>query len=129
MNQKSRDIVKKIVYLRKSNNIKPEHLAFLLKITEDEYKKIERGSGEITLSQVLQIAEIFKIEAARLFDEIESITHLNIPQGITEINFKITVKSQDPIDIESEIAKQFGLYKPAPNEQIIKKSGLARRRW
>ena len=104
-------------------------MASVLEISDEQYKKVERGTSEITLSQVFRIAEIFKIQAGRLFDESESMAHLNIPQGITEINFTITVKSQDPIDIQSEIAKKFGFSIPTPKEEILKKQGLARRRW
>lgn len=129
MNQSSKDLVKKIAQLRRSNGIKPEEMASVLEISGEQYKKLERGTGEITLSQVFRIAEIFKIQAGSLFDESEGMAHINIPSGITEINFTITVKSQDPIDIHSEIAKKFGLSRPSPKEEIIKKHGLARRRW
>jgi DNA-binding XRE family transcriptional regulator len=129
MNQQSKDITKKIGQLRRSNGIKPEQMALVLGISSEQYKKLERGVGEITVSQVFRIAEIFKIQAGGLFDESESIAHINVPQGITEINFTITVKSHDPVDIESEIAKKFGLSMPTPKQDIVKKSGLARRRW
>jgi transcriptional regulator with XRE-family HTH domain len=99
-----------------------------LGISAEQYNKLERGFGEITISQVFRIAEIFKIPAGGLFDERESVAHINIPQGITEINFTITVKSQDPVDIQSEISKKFGFSRPTPKEEIIKKSGLPQRR-
>jgi transcriptional regulator with XRE-family HTH domain len=129
MNQKSKEIIKKISQLRRSNDIRPEQMATVLEISTEQYKKMERGTGEITMSQVFRIAEIFKVQAGSLFDESESVAHINIPQGITEINFTITVKSQDPVDIQSEIAKKYGLSKPTPKEEIIKRSGMARRRW
>ena len=103
-------------------------MASVLEISVEQYKKLEQGTGEITLSQTFRIAEIFKIQVGSLFDESESMAHINIPQRITEINFTITVKSQDPIDIQSEIAKKYGLSRPTPKEEIIKKQGLARRR-
>jgi transcriptional regulator with XRE-family HTH domain len=129
MNQSSKDLVRKIAQLRRSNGIKPEEMALVLEISGEQYKKLERGTREITLSQVFRIAEIFKIQAGSLFDESEGMAHVNIPPGITEINFTITVKSQDPIDIHSEIAKKFGLSRPSPKEEIIEKHGLSRRRW
>ncbi len=129
MNHQSKEIIKKIVQLRNSYGIKPEDIASVLEISGAEYKRMERGAGEITLSQIFKIAEIFKMEAGSFFDYGMSMAKVNTPQGITEINFKITVKSQDPVDIESEIAKQYGLSKPTRQQEIIKKQGLARRRW
>jgi transcriptional regulator with XRE-family HTH domain len=121
MNKQSKEITKKIAQLRRSNGIKTEQIASILEISEEQYQKLERGTGEITLSQVFRIAELSKIHAGSLFDRSKSVAHTNIPQGITEINFTITVKSQDPINVESEIAKKFGLSYPNPNAENIKK--------
>jgi len=129
MNQQSKEILKKIAQVRRTSEVKPEQMAFLLEVSTEHYKKLEKGIGEISLSQLFRIAEIFKIDVRSLFDVSESVTHTNIPQGITEINFTITVKSQDPIDIQSQIAKKLGLSRPAPREEIVKKDGLGRRKW
>ncbi|MBE9465501.1 helix-turn-helix domain-containing protein [Dyadobacter subterraneus] len=70
MNQSSKTLLKKIASIRKANNVKAEDLAFLLDMPGETYKKLERGTGEVTLSQVFKIAEILKISAGILFDEI-----------------------------------------------------------
>lgn len=129
MNQQSKELIKKIAHVRRTNNVTTKEMAAVLEISDSEYKKFERGTGEISLSQVFRIAEILKIQIGSLFEESESMTHINIPQGITEINFTITVKSQDPIDIQSEIAKKYGLSKPEPREVITKTSRYGKRKW
>lgn len=123
MNQQSKDVVKKLVQIRKSSGVKADEMALVLDTSDEEYLKLERGIGEMTLSQMFRIAEVLRIEVGTLFHETEKAIHANISQGITEINFTITVKSQNPIDIESEIAKKFGLSKPTHEEIFTKKKG------
>lgn len=116
MNQQSKDVVERLAQIRKSSGVNADDMAFVLDMSDEEYKKLERGVGEMTLSQLFRISEILKIEPTILFQETENTIHTNIPEGITEITFKITVKSQTPVDIESEIAKKFGLSRPTPGE-------------
>jgi transcriptional regulator with XRE-family HTH domain len=127
MNQQSKEIIKKIAQVRKSNGVKPEEMAAVLKISEEQYKKMERGAGEITLSQVFLILEILKIHVGSLFEENEPVTHTSISRGITEVT--ITIKSQDPIDIQSEISKNIEMVKQTRRDEILKRQGLVRRRW
>ncbi|WP_159471222.1 helix-turn-helix domain-containing protein [Dyadobacter sp. 3J3] len=76
MNQHSNEITKKIIQLKRSNGIKPEQMASVLEISAEQYKKRERGTGEITLSHIFRIAEIFNIQAGSLFDEGERVAHI-----------------------------------------------------
>jgi transcriptional regulator with XRE-family HTH domain len=127
MNQQSKDVVKKLVQIRKSNGVNADDMAVVLDVPIEEYQKLERGAGEMTLSQLFRISEILKIEPISLFGETQNTIHTNIPEGITEISLKITVKSQTSVDIESEIAKKFGLSKPTPKETFTATKGRRRR--
>ncbi|WP_342084351.1 helix-turn-helix domain-containing protein [Dyadobacter sp. OTU695] len=118
MNQKSKDLIKRLVQIRKSSEVDADEMASVLDMSNEEYQKLERGAGEMTLSHLFRISEILKIEPTILFQETENTIHTDIPKGITEISFKITVKSQTPVDIESEIAKKFGLSRPTPAENF-----------
>lgn len=106
MNDSSKTLLKKIASIRKIKNIKVQNLTLLLAISDEAYKKLEKGIGEITLSQLFKVAESL---AWSLFDETEMTIDVDTPQEITEITFTVTIKSLEPIQIEKEITEKLAL--------------------
>lgn len=118
---------KKLVRIRKSSGVNADEMAAVLNMSDEEYQKLEHGAGEMTLSQLFRISEILEIELTNLFGETENTIYTNIPEGITEVSFKITVKSRTPVDIESETATKFGLSRPTPEATFTTIKGRRRR--
>lgn len=109
--------------------MKPQELASMLGISSQTYTKLENGSGEITMSQVFDIAKALCISAGSLFDEDVDGLESETSQLTTQIEFTITVKSNGHADIQTDIAKRYTTAEDETKRQILRRQGLTRRRW
>ena len=64
-------IVKNIVMLRKQFNYSQDEIASKLGITRQTYAKFENGSGDLSTSQIQQLADIFGVTVSELYYEIQ----------------------------------------------------------
>jgi transcriptional regulator with XRE-family HTH domain len=58
----------RIFYIRTSKNIKQSEMGQRMGIVQSAYSKLERGSQEMTIAQIYQIAEILEVPVFWLLD-------------------------------------------------------------
>lgn len=61
-NDKSREVAANIRKIRQDKNYKQDYLAAKLDMSQNAYSKIELGRSNITLSRLIQIAEVLEVD-------------------------------------------------------------------
>lgn len=73
-------IIKNIKRLREERGLSQEQMAAALEMSTSGYNKVERGSVDVSVSRVEQIAMLLSVQPAALF-EFESSQIFNISQN------------------------------------------------
>ena len=74
---KTKEVVSKIRKIREFRNYTQDYLAAKLQISQNAYSKIELGYSNITLSRLIDIAEILEVD---LVDVISSDGEVESPE-------------------------------------------------
>ena len=80
---KTRAIVANIRKIREFRNYTQDYLAVKLHISQNAYSKIELGYSSITLTRLIQVAEILEVDLADLIntDNDELLQKLSLKQA------------------------------------------------
>jgi len=73
--EKTANVVKRIIALRSKRGYTYDNMADELDITPAAYRKIETGKTKLSVERLFQIAEILKESVSNLLDANESVFH------------------------------------------------------
>jgi transcriptional regulator with XRE-family HTH domain len=79
MEEINRLFAKRLQELRRLNNVKQEHIARALNMTQQNYSLLERGQRNFTLKHIQQICDFYKIPVTEFLNLGNQSTFTNSP--------------------------------------------------
>lgn len=99
-------VQEKIRWLRQLHGWSQEEMAAQIGLSPNGYGSIERGETDVKLSRLEQIAKLFGVKPADLFETNEKIVFSQTDDNNSQKNWHVGSDSPEYLQLQAELEKQ-----------------------